>query len=151
MNQRSDYYYFIGPRRSTRIGAHFGRGVHGDKDTWHLAWRYLGFDYAMPARDYVWIAPALVQHATGDGRPVFIHRARRKFTLDAATEDETDVDVRENPTGFMTSPQQGPTFEPRLPMEREAYAILAELKQRLPDPQDAALFEPYRFLNPRQS
>lgn len=56
MNQRSDYYYHIGPRTSGQYGEHYGRGVHGDKDTFHFAWRYLNRDYAMPAKDYEWIS-----------------------------------------------------------------------------------------------
>jgi len=88
--------------------------VHGDKDTFHLAWRYLGCEYAMPERDYTWIPPAVVQHAP-DGKPVFVHRARRKFSLE--------------PTNFGTSRQDGPDFEPKLPMEREAHGFLEELRK----------------------
>jgi hypothetical protein len=117
MNQRSDYYYYIGPRKSGQVGSSTGRGVHGDKDTFHLAWRYLGQDYAMPEKDYDWVPPAVVQHAP-DGQPVFIHRARRKFHLGDGN--------------FRTSRQIGPEFEPKLPMENEAHRFLAELRQMMP-------------------
>jgi hypothetical protein len=117
MNQRSDYYYHIGPRNSVQVGEHFGRGVHGDKDTFHLAWRYLGLDYAMPEKDYAWVPPAVVQHAP-DGKPVFVHRARRKFHLGNA--------------GFCTSRQFGPEYEPKLPMEDQAHSFLVELRRMAP-------------------
>lgn len=117
MNQRSDYYYHIGPRKSEQVGEHYGRGVHGDKDTFHLAWRYLSREYAMPEKDYAWIPPAVVQHAS-DGLPVFIHRARRKFSL-------------ESQTNFGTSKQEGPEYEPKLPMEDVAHQFLQELRDRI--------------------
>jgi alpha 1,2-mannosyltransferase len=116
MNQRSDYYFQIGPRKSGQVGPHFGRGVHGDKDLFHLAWRYLKRNYVMPNQDYTWISPALVQHAP-DGDPVFIHRARRKFSL-------ADTD-------FGTSKQEGPQYEPKLPMEDVAQGIVKELRGQL--------------------
>jgi hypothetical protein len=117
MNQRSDYYYHVGPRKSEQVGEHYGRGVHGDKDTFHLAWRYLNHDYVMPETDYAWIPPAVVQHAP-DGQPVFVHRARRKFSLDGAY--------------FWTSKQEGPEYEPKLPMEDIAHRFLAELCRLVP-------------------
>jgi hypothetical protein len=123
MNQRSDYYYFIGPRTSAHEGELYGNGIHGDKDTFHLAWRYLNLPYAMPAKDYTWISPAVVQHAS-DGQPVFIHRARKKFHL--------------GDTEFSTTRQDGFEHQPKLPLEAQAHAFLDELRERMGVDQNAA-------------
>jgi len=46
-NEYSDFYY---------------RYVHGDKETFHLAWRKLGRDYAMPARGLYALQGTMCQH-----------------------------------------------------------------------------------------
>lgn len=61
--------------------------------------------------------PAVVQHAP-DRKPIFIHRARRKFAIGDGA--------------FNTSAQEGPEYEPKLPMEDLAHRFLAELRELAP-------------------
>jgi hypothetical protein len=117
MNQRSDFYYRIGPRKVIPVGKFQGHGLYGDKDTWHLAFRYLGREYGITPRAYEWIIPAMV-HFGPDGPPIFVHRARKKFTLDEAK--------------FPATLQDGPDFEPQLPMESQAHDFLNELRAIAP-------------------
>ena len=65
-NERCDLYY---------------RLIHGDKDTFHMAWRKAGAAYAMPAKAMRFVSRAMVQHDLS-GRRVFEHLARCKFTYD---------------------------------------------------------------------
>jgi hypothetical protein len=65
-NEHSDYYY---------------RLVHGDKDTFHLAWRRLGRDYAMiPGWTECRIHTFMQRWF--DGRLLFQHRSGDKWRLD---------------------------------------------------------------------
>lgn len=66
INDHSDFYY---------------RHVHGDKETFHLAWRKLGTPYAMPGRGIQSLAGTMCQHDL-QGRRVFQHRNFAKWTLD---------------------------------------------------------------------
>lgn len=59
------------------------RSVYGDKETFHLAWRYLGRDYAMPARGPGWLTHTIIQHDFA-GNPLFLHRCRDKMQLACA-------------------------------------------------------------------
>lgn len=120
MNQHSDYYYRLGPKPPVTREGHVGQGVYGDKDTWHLAWRYLDRDYSIADKDYKWISPAMLQHAP-DGTPFWVHRVRRKFTLDTSASDH-----------FGTSPQEGPEYQPDLPLEDVAHGFLDELRGLVP-------------------
>ena len=65
LNEWSDFYY---------------RYIHGDKETFHLAWRKVGRPYTMapPAQDQDW--QALYQHDFA-GRKIFQHRGGCKWTL----------------------------------------------------------------------
>ena len=65
MNQNSDFWY---------------RYLFGDKDTFHLAWRKLGQDYAMPARKVAHLEFGMGHHDF-DGRRIFQHRNRAKWVL----------------------------------------------------------------------
>ncbi len=65
MNSHSDFWY---------------QYIYGDKDTFHLAWRKLGIDYAMPAHGLHGMAYALRQHDF-QGRPLFQHRYGDKFDV----------------------------------------------------------------------
>lgn len=75
LNERSDFYY---------------QHTHGDKETFHMAWRMLGRPYAMPPQRPEWaiglvspddtnFAHALHQHDF-DGRVIFQHRTGAKWT-----------------------------------------------------------------------
>jgi hypothetical protein len=58
LNEFSDFYY---------------RHVHGDKETFHLAWRKLNQDYAMPARGIESLDATMCQHDF-EGKRIFQHR-----------------------------------------------------------------------------
>ena len=63
LNAHSDFYY---------------RYVHGDKETFHMAWRMLGRDYAMVPRPLHPLPFAMCQHDF-EGRRLFQHRNRAKW------------------------------------------------------------------------
>jgi Mannosyltransferase putative len=65
MNDHSDLYY---------------RYLHGDKDTFHLAWRMLARPYAMPTKRPRVLDYGLLQHDL-DGEPLFQHRSQMKWIL----------------------------------------------------------------------
>ncbi len=65
MNEYSDFYY---------------KHIHGDKDTFHMAWRKLNQQYSMPKKGIHSLAGTMCQHDF-DGRRIFQHRNMRKWTL----------------------------------------------------------------------
>jgi hypothetical protein len=65
MNEFSDFWY---------------RHVYGDKETFRFAWHKLGAEFAMPSRGIEYLPGVLCQHDF-DGRRVFQHRYRTKWTL----------------------------------------------------------------------
>jgi Mannosyltransferase putative len=67
-NDHSDFYY------------HF---VHGDKDTFHFAWRRLGKEYAMPDHAIHSLDATMCQHDF-DGLRLFQHRNMDKWKLDGS-------------------------------------------------------------------
>jgi hypothetical protein len=66
LNEHSDFYY---------------KYVLGDKETFHLAWRKLGQEYAMPSRPLSALPATMCQYDF-DGRLVFQHRNFAKWKLD---------------------------------------------------------------------
>ena len=66
LNEHSDWWY---------------RVIHGDKDTFHLAWRKIGQDYAMPAKPVRSMDATMLQHDFA-GRLLFQHRNFAKWRLD---------------------------------------------------------------------
>ena len=64
-NEHSDLYY---------------KHVHGDKETYHMAWRKLGQKYSMPAKRIFRIPDTLCQHDF-DGRRIFQHRGGDKWSI----------------------------------------------------------------------
>ena len=64
LNEHSDYFY---------------KFVFGDKSTFHLAWRGVGRDYAMP-RACDWIYPAILQYSPS-GQVMFVHNCQGKEFL----------------------------------------------------------------------
>ena len=64
-NEYSDFYY---------------RHIHGDKETFHMAWRRLSRPYAMPSRGIESLSGIMCQHDF-QGRRIFQHRNSRKWTL----------------------------------------------------------------------
>ena len=65
MNDHSDFWY---------------RCFHGDKETFHLAWRKLGRGYAMPIHAIEDREGVICQHDF-EGRRIFQHRSGHKWTL----------------------------------------------------------------------
>ena len=65
LNEHSDFYYEY---------------VHGDKETFHMAWRMLGQEYAMIPHPLVPIDGTMCQHDF-TGRRVFQHRNMLKWKL----------------------------------------------------------------------
>ena len=66
LNEHSDWWY---------------RVVHGDKDTFHLAWRKIGQSYAMPVKEIVPLEATMLQHDFA-GRRLFQHRNFAKWRMD---------------------------------------------------------------------
>ena len=64
-NEHSDFYY---------------HHIHGDKDTFHLAWRKLRQPYAMPARGIETLEGTMCQHDFTGAR-LFQHRNGRKWQV----------------------------------------------------------------------
>lgn len=65
MNEQSDFWY-----------SH----IHGDKDTFHMAWRKLDIPYSMPGRSIFSLRGVMCQHDF-EGRRIFQHRNMHKFSL----------------------------------------------------------------------
>jgi len=66
MNEHSDLWY---------------RYIYGDKDTFHMAWRKLGYEYAMPEKGYERIQGVMCHHDF-EGRRIFQHRHGHKWVID---------------------------------------------------------------------
>jgi hypothetical protein len=67
LNEHSDYYY---------------RHMFGDKETFHMAFRRLGQEYAMPNKGVQKLDATICQYDF-DGRILFQHRYRAKWRLEA--------------------------------------------------------------------
>jgi len=65
MNEHSDFWY---------------RYIHGDKETFHMAWRKLEQPYAMPSRGIHRLSGTMCQHDFA-GQRIFQHRNMKKWTL----------------------------------------------------------------------
>ena len=74
INEYSDFYY-----------SH----IHGDKETFHLAWRKINQAYAMPARGIHALHDTMCQHDF-DGNRLFQHRNLRKWQLRGANQPIAD-------------------------------------------------------------
>ena len=55
--------------------------VYGDKECFHLAWRYLGTEYVMPRRGPGWLVHTIIQYDLND-QVIFQHRCRGKWMRD---------------------------------------------------------------------
>ena len=65
LNEHSDFYY---------------QYVHGDKETFHMAWRMLGQEYAMVPHPLHPLEGTMCQHDF-EGRRVFQHRNMLKWSV----------------------------------------------------------------------
>jgi hypothetical protein len=54
--------------------------VYGDKEAFHLGWRLLRRDYAMPSRGPSWNVHTIIQHDF-TGREILLHRVQDKWRL----------------------------------------------------------------------
>jgi hypothetical protein len=70
LNEWSDFYY---------------RHIHGDKETFHLVWRKLEQEYAMPDRGIYCLPGTMCQHDF-EGNRLFQHRNMRKWQLNDRNE-----------------------------------------------------------------
>ena len=66
LNEHSDWWY---------------RVIHGDKDTFHVAWRKIGQDYAMPAEPVGALEATMLQYDFA-GRLLFQHRNFAKWRME---------------------------------------------------------------------
>ncbi|HEX3150815.1 MAG TPA: FkbM family methyltransferase [Gemmataceae bacterium] len=105
LNEWSDFYY---------------DHIHGDKDTFHMAWRKIGRPYAMPERGIESLAATMCQHDF-KGRRLFQHRNMRKWQLQGANEPVSGFEFEAECLGFLeelrgrwsiaTRPASGPRAE----------------------------------------
>lgn len=85
LNEHSDFYY---------------RYVLGDKETFHLAWRKLGLDYAMPSRGVFALPATMCQHDL-QGRRLFQHRNFAKWQLNGPNRNIPGFQHEERCLGFL--------------------------------------------------
>jgi GR25 family glycosyltransferase involved in LPS biosynthesis len=97
-NDHADYYY------------HF---CYGDKHTFEVAWTRCGNPCVLWEPKTIWVNVAYLHHGP-EGLPLFVHRCRDKFRLDA----RPYTTAQHHPL---------PAFYPALPMEKECWGWLAEL------------------------
>lgn len=84
-NEYSDFYY---------------RHVHGDKETFHLAWRKLDQEYSMPSRGIHPLPDTMCQHDF-DGNRIFQHRNLRKWRLFGVNPPIHDFQLESECLGFL--------------------------------------------------
>jgi hypothetical protein len=102
INNHSDFFYQL---------------MHGDKDTWNIAFRFLGQEYAMTPTRWTWRSPAIVHHGW-DGNEIALHRCRSKWVLP-------------NVDGQFITPQDGQKINYTLPHEQFCINVVAELAKFL--------------------
>jgi hypothetical protein len=87
----------------------------GDKDTFNIAWRRLGRDYAMPRTHCSWDTHTILQYGP-DGEILFQHRCQDKFCL--------------TPQAFLSTcqPFAGNQYNPRLALEDQCFQFREELR-----------------------
>ena len=89
LNEWSDFYY-----------GH----VHGDKETFHLAWRKLEQDYAMPIRGIYSLPGTMCQHDF-EGNRLFQYRNLRKWQLNNRNERVPDLWLENACLQFLDEPR----------------------------------------------
>jgi len=114
MNQHSDFYYWFDRQHA-----------YGDKSVTHLAWRYLGMDYGMPAKRPDYLEPAMVQYDFAD-KPIFVHRVKGKFT---------PIESLDQYAVFKTTHQLPDRYNSALPLEEVAWEIEGRYLPLVPKPE----------------
>ena len=84
LNEHSDFYY---------------QYVHGDKETFHMAWRMLGREYSMPSRGVHGLSAAMCQHDFG-GQRLFQHRNLAKWRVRGGNRRVEGFELEEVCLGF---------------------------------------------------
>lgn len=103
LNEHSDFYY---------------RYVLGDKETFHLAWRKLGLEYAMPSKPVSGLPATMCQYDF-EGRLLFQHRNFAKWKLDERNRRIRGFQYEEQCLAFLEElralwswqSEDGPTYE----------------------------------------
>jgi alpha 1,2-mannosyltransferase len=101
----------------------------GDKDAWHIAWRLLEREYAMPGSRWTWPdrtrppqspghQAAMIQYDF-DGNPLFAHRTVSKFSL----KENVDLSL------FQTTRQIVIKRDDRIPLEDFCWECLHDLRR----------------------
>jgi ADP-heptose:LPS heptosyltransferase len=85
LNEHSDFYY---------------RYLHGDKDTFHMAWRMLGLKYAIVPHPIKSLSGTMCQHDF-EGRRLFQHRNVPKWTLQQENRRVEGFEFEEQCLGFL--------------------------------------------------
>jgi hypothetical protein len=86
MNEHSDFFY---------------QHMHGDKDTFHLAWRKLGTDYAMPGTPVKSLEGCVMCQHDFEGNRIFQHRNLDKWSLSDGNKRIGDFHYEEECRGFL--------------------------------------------------
>ncbi len=93
------------------------KGDHGDKGPHRVAWAKARIAPVFFSTQALWKSVAFVQPGP-NGRPMFVHRCRSKFTVGKSK--------------FTTTPQNGENIRGGLPLEKLAFDMLDELRRALP-------------------
>lgn len=115
-NDHSEFYYYH---------------VHGDKETFHLAFRRLGRPYAMPSHPIHSLEGTMCQHDF-EGRRLFQHRNMDKWRLDGRNKTVADFWYEDLCRGFLDDLRarwSGRAYWNAHPDDREA-AVVAEVAGR---------------------
>jgi hypothetical protein len=91
LNAHSDFYY---------------RYVHGDKETFHMAWRMLGRHYAMVPTPLHALPFAMCQHDF-EGRRLFQHRNRAKWAAGRANRHIEGFELEDVCLAFLSELERG--------------------------------------------
>lgn len=80
LNEHSDFYY---------------HHVHGDKELFHMAWRMVQQEFAMPAHPIHSLPHTMCQHDF-EGRRIFQHRNRDKWKIGGSNQRISGFELEEN-------------------------------------------------------
>jgi FkbM family methyltransferase len=78
----------------------FYQYIHGDKETFHMAWRRTGQKYSMPSRPIFPLVGTMCQHDF-EGRRIFQHRNLRKWNLHGENERISGFEFEEECLAFL--------------------------------------------------
>lgn len=90
LNEWSDFYY---------------QHIHGDKETFHMAWRKIEQEYSMPVSGIYPLAGTMCQHDFA-GERIFQHRNMRKWQLNAKNDSVADFKLEDRCLEFLSDLRQ---------------------------------------------